>query len=151
MELTPDLFITALAKFMNFFHKLAVVRLHFYTPVSYLECQQIQSLLKALYNSSFYNKVQRFEMVDMCTRLQVENVVSHDKMRGIARLETHSDLNGDNHSGNSRRTLFLTSGLLYEDWRIVTNFYLMLGLVSKFQSDSSTELCTNKKMHSYFS
>ena len=140
VKLTPDTFITALANFTNFFHKLAKIRIEFYTPISCLGCQQIQALFEALYNSSFYNKMQSFEMFEICNKLSIENIqLPYDKTSRIARIEQS---NGDSHSGNSRRTLYLTSGLLCEDWRTVTNFYIRLRLISKFQSDS-TELCTN--------
>ena len=137
--LTPETFITALANFINLFRP-AKIRIEFTTPVSCLECQQIEAVFEALHSSPFYNKVRSFEMDEICSILSVDNIpLPYDKTRGITRIE----------QSDSRRTLYLTSGLICEDWKIVTNFYLRLGLNSKF--GGRTEFCTNRQMHTYFS
>ena len=139
VKLTPETFMTALANFTILFRP-AKIRIEFTTPVSCLECQQIEAVFEALHSSPFYNKVQSFEMDEICSILSVDNIpLPYDKTRGIARIEQR----------NSRRTLYLTSGLICEDWNIVTNFYLRLGLNSKF--GSRNEFCTSRQMHTYFS
>ena len=144
-----DMFITALAKHTNCFSKLYGVRIYYETQVSCLKCEYIQNHFQALYNSSFYNIVQTFVMLDMHIELHVELLSLHsDKTSWIARIETPhsvSDLNSDDHHSDNRRTLYLTSELLFKDW-YMTNFYLSFGVVP----DRNTQFCTNRKIHTYF-
>ena len=140
VKLTSETFITALANFTILFQP-AKIRIEFTTPVSCLECQQIEAVFEALHSESpIYNKVQSFEMYEICSILSVDNIpLPYDKTRGITRIE----------QSDSRRTLYLTSGLICEDWKIVTDVYLRLGLNSKF--GGRTEFCTSRQMHTYFS
>ena len=71
---TSDMLITGLEKFTDKFHKLARVKVVFYTPVPFYKCQHIQALLETLYNSPIYNKIQSFEMSDPCTQFSLENI-----------------------------------------------------------------------------
>ena len=139
----PDMFITALAKHTNCFSKLYAVRIYYETQISCLECQYwyIQNLFQALYNSSFYNIVQSFVMLDVYNKLHVtvELLSLHsDKTSWIARIESNPE--SDDHHSDNRRTLYLTSELLFKDWH-TTNFYLSFGVVS----DRNTQ--TEKFIH----
>ena len=139
----PDMFTAALAKHTNCFSKLYAVRIYF--EIFYLEFQYIHNLFQALYNSSFYNIVQSFVMLDKRNKLHVELLSLHsDKTSWIARIESNPE--SDDHHSDNRRTLYLTSELLFEDW-YTTNFYLSFGVVS----DRNTQFCTNRKIHTYFS
>ena len=149
MPETPDMFTTALAKLTDCFPELDQVRIFSLIQVFRLECQYIQNLFQALYNSSFYNIVQTFVLFDDHDRLHVDLLLLHsDKTSWIARIETPhrvSNPESDDHHSDNRRTLYLTSELLFEDW-YTTNFYLSFGVVS----DRNTQLCTNRKIHTYF-
>ena len=142
----PDMFTTTLAKHTNCF---SAVRIYYETQVSCLKCQYIQNLFQALYNTSFYNIVQNFVMLDMFDKLHVELLSLHsDKTSWIARIETPhsvSDLDSDDHHSDNRHTLYLTSELLFEDW-YTTNFYLSFGVVS----NRNTQFCTNKNSYIIF-
>ena len=63
-ELTPDMFITAHAKFVNF-HRTSRIGINCITPVSFLDCQYVQRLFETLYDSSLYDVVQKFD--DACS------------------------------------------------------------------------------------
>ena len=66
VELTPDMFINFLAKFIDF-HRASEISINCVTPVSFLDCQYVQRLFEILYDSSFYSVVRKFELMDTCT------------------------------------------------------------------------------------
>ena len=66
VELTPDMFITFLAKFIDF-HRASDISINCVTPVLFLGCHYMQRLFEMLYDSSFYSVVRKFELMDTCT------------------------------------------------------------------------------------
>ena len=71
VELTPDMFITFLAKFIDF-HRASEISINCVTPVSFLDCRYVQRLFEILYDSSFYSVVRKFELMDTAlTRMQL--------------------------------------------------------------------------------
>ena len=54
VELTSDMFINLLAKFIDF-HRSSEISINCVTPVSFLDCQYVQRLFEILYDSSFYS------------------------------------------------------------------------------------------------
>ena len=121
VKLTPDMFITALVKFENYFRKLTLMRILFYTPVLYLECQQVHALFEALYNSFFYNDLQIFEMIDACFKIIVSDLHSTGTKMPVVR----------NHSSDEGYSLSIISGLI-------------LRKHGKFYS------CGNRQLYTYF-
>ena len=66
VELTPDMFINFLAKFIDF-HRASEISINCVTPVSFLDCKYMQRLFEILYDWSFYSDVRKFELMDTCT------------------------------------------------------------------------------------
>ena len=130
VEITPEMFITALTKFTNYFHKeLSVIRIQFVTVASYLECPQIWTLFEALYESFFYNKIQSFEMTDVCFKLLVLNVNPY----GIPLVRITAPQN-DSYSSDNGYALYLIYGLIFEDFTNYDEMYL----------------CENRQLYTYF-
>ena len=73
-ELTPDMHAHhSTCKFTNF-HRASRISIKCITLVSFLDCQYVQRLFETLYNSSFYDIVQKFELMDACTHSYAANL-----------------------------------------------------------------------------
>ena len=110
VEISPEMFITALVKF----HKTSEVNINCVTPVSFLNCLFVQRLFEILYDSSFYDIVNKFELMDTCTHSYAANQLDRKSVEIILRNNPVSD---------KQLLLYLTlsSGLLNDTATVVHN------------------------------
>ena len=109
-ELAPDMFITVLAKFANF-HRASEIFINCVTPVSFLDCQYVQRLFETLYDSSLYDAIQKFELMDTCSQSYAASLPDSNAVEIILR-------------NSERQRLFyltLSSGLLNDTDTVVHN------------------------------
>ena len=113
VQLTPDMFITFLAKFIDF-HRASDISINCVTPVSFLDCQYVQRLFEMLYDSYFYSVVRKFELMDTCTHSYAASQPDSNSVEIILR---------NNPVSEKQRLLYLTlsSGLVNDTVTVVHN------------------------------
>ena len=121
----PDMFISAVTIFTNYFHRqLGTLTIHYRTGVSRVKCDTIFALFETLYRSFFFNKVHSFKIMD--DHFSVELPRKADRRFPIVALKTFDFRSCD--SG------LIAHGVIFRDPKDLKN----------------KEICGNEEFYTYY-